>query len=205
MNHLGHAALTALLLPLLARTAGSRIVVVASAVHHYGHIDFDDLHFRTRPYADGTQGYMQSKLANLLWALELQRRLDAAGLKSPTVTAAHPGWTASDLQRSASWVIRLGNILVAMSVAQGALPTLLAATAPYATGGSYWGPQGLLELRGPPGLAKINPKARDQTVAARLWDVTEQLTGVPFDVGADADAVGEGKGKEAGGQQKARM
>ena len=183
-NHLGHFALTGRLLPLLERAssasgAGSpaRIVVVASTAQSAGRIDFDDLSWERRPYS-AFRAYGQSKLANMMFALELDRRLAAAG-SSVRVTAAHPGWTATDLQRTAGFA-RLFNPLLAMKPAEGALPTLRAATDPAAAGGSYWGPSGLFELRGHPVPARIPRRARDQAVASRLFDVSEKLTGVTF-------------------------
>jgi NAD(P)-dependent dehydrogenase (short-subunit alcohol dehydrogenase family) len=180
-NHLGHFALTGRLLPLLRRTPGSRVVVVSSGVHHAGRIDFDDLNFGRRPYRAWV-GYCQSKLANLLFALELRTRLEQAGADT-RVTAAHPGWTATDLQRT-SGVARVFNPIFAMTPPHGALPTLRAATDPSAEAGSYWGPAGLFEMTGPPVPARINTKAKDAAVAARLWSVSEELTGVRYDVGA---------------------
>ncbi len=178
-NHLGHFALSAHLLPLLQRTAGSRVVVVSSGVHHMGRIEFDDLHFERRGY-DAMAAYSQSKLANLLFALELQRRITAAGA-STVVTAAHPGWTATDLQRTAG-VARFFNPIFAMKPADGALPTLRAATDPGAQGGDYFGPQCFMEMNGPPVPARINKKAKDASVAERLWSLSESLTGVRYDL-----------------------
>ncbi len=176
-NHLGHFALTARLLPLLERTPGSRVVVVSSAAQSAGRIAFDDLAWERRSYSPWA-AYGQSKLANMMFALELQRRLDAVGSRV-RVTAAHPGWTATDLQRTAG-VARLFNPLFAMKPAEGALPTLRAATDPAASGGSYWGPSGFLEMSGPPVPARIPGRARDAAVAARLFDESEKLTGVSF-------------------------
>lgn len=184
-NHLGHFALTAHLLPLLRRTAGSRVVVVSSSAHHMGRIDFADLNFEARGYS-AWRAYAQSKLANLLFALELQRRLRAAGAEV-LVTAAHPGWTATDLQRTAG-VARLFNPYLAMKPADGALPTLRAATDPAAAAGEYFGPSGLFEMSGPPERARINRSARDEAVAARLWTTSEQLTGVRYGLPAGAAA-----------------
>jgi NAD(P)-dependent dehydrogenase (short-subunit alcohol dehydrogenase family) len=184
-NHLGHFALTALLLPAVT-AAGGRVVVVSSGVHHAGRIDFDDPNWQRRPYS-AWGAYCQSKLANLSFALELSRRLAAAG--SPVrVTAAHPGWTHTELQRTAPFARFFGPWL-AMTPPQGALPTLRAATDPDAGAGSYWGPR-WLELVGPPVRARINRKARDPEVAKRLWALSEELTGVRFDLPeAKADAA----------------
>jgi len=181
-NHLGHFALTARLWPLLARTPGARVVVVSSAAAHDGRIGFDDLHFEHRRYRPW-RAYGQSKLANSLFALELARRASTAET-GVLVTAAHPGWTGTDLQRNTPIIRRL-NALLAMSPAAGALPTLRAATDPRAANGSYWGPAHLFELNGPPVTAKIPKRARDARIAERLWTVSEQLTGVDFAVTPD--------------------
>jgi NAD(P)-dependent dehydrogenase (short-subunit alcohol dehydrogenase family) len=178
-NHLGHFALTGFLMPLLRVTSSSRVVVVYSSAHRAGRIDFDDPNYDRRPYR-AWQAYSQSKLANVLFALELDRRLQAART-SPTVTSAHPGWTATDLQRTAG-VVRFLNPLFAMDAGDGALPTLRAATDPQALAGSYWGPSRFFELNGPPGPGRITAAGQDRTVAARLWDLSEELTGVRYDV-----------------------
>jgi NAD(P)-dependent dehydrogenase (short-subunit alcohol dehydrogenase family) len=185
-NHLGHFALAAQLLPLLRRTPGARLVVVSSGVHHGGRIDFDDLNCERKGYS-AWRAYAQSKLANLLFALELQRRLAAAG-DALVVTAAHPGYTATDLQRTAG-LARLMNPLFGMRPPQGALPTLRAATDPGARAGDYFGPRRFFEMNGPPELARINRRARDLEVAARLWQVSEALTGVHFDLDTRAAAA----------------
>ncbi|MBL9101093.1 MAG: SDR family oxidoreductase [Myxococcales bacterium] len=176
-NHLGHFALTAHLLPLVQRTAGSRVVTVSSTAQNLGVIDFDDLQWERRAYSDW-RAYGQSKLANTLFFLELHRRLGAAGSHVRS-TAAHPGWTATDLQRTAG-ITRMLNPLFAMKPADGALPTLRAATDPGAASGSYWGPSRFFELSGPPKPAKIPRRARDEAVAERLWTTSERLTGVTF-------------------------
>lgn len=174
-NHLGHFALTARLLPLLEATPGARVVVVSSTAQNAGRINFEDLNWEKRSYRP-IFAYGQSKLANMMFALELERRLRATG-SQVLVTAAHPGWTATDLQRTAG-LARFFNPYFAMKPADGALPTLRAATDPTATGGSYWGPGGLFELSGPPVVAKIPARARDEAVAARLFEVSEALTGL---------------------------
>jgi NAD(P)-dependent dehydrogenase (short-subunit alcohol dehydrogenase family) len=172
-NHLGHFVLTAQLWPLLARTAGSRVVVVSSAMAHAGSIDFDDPNFERRRYF-GWLAYAQSKLANSLFALELARRAGPV-----VVCAAHPGWTATDLPRDTPW-IKWVNPLLAMPAAKGALTTLRAAVDPHAQSGSYWGPAHGFELRGAPGPARIPRRARNLEVARRLWDLSEHLTDVRF-------------------------
>ena len=176
-NHLGHFALTARLLPLIRRTPASRIVVVSSGAQNFGRIDFDDLNWERRPYR-AWLAYSQSKLANTLFALELHRRLAATG-DDVRATAAHPGWTGTDLQRTAG-LVRFFNPMFAMSPADGAMPTLRAATDPAAEGATYWGPSRFFEMNGPPAPARLPARARDAAVAARLWEVSEQLTGVSF-------------------------
>ena len=182
-NHLGHFALTARLLPLVERTAGARIVVVSSSAQRAGRIDFDDLSWERRPYS-AIAAYGQSKLANMMFALELARRLAAAG-SEVRATAAHPGWTATDLQRTLG-IARFFNPLFAMKPQGGALPTLRAAVDPAAVSGSYWGPSRFFELNGPPVAAHIPEGARDAAVAARLWELSERLTGVTFPFAAPA-------------------
>jgi NAD(P)-dependent dehydrogenase (short-subunit alcohol dehydrogenase family) len=177
-NHLGHFALAGRLLPLVLGTPGARIVIVASSAQRFGRIDFDDLNWERRPYR-AWSAYGQSKLANMLFALELDRRLSTSG-SDVRATAAHPGWTATDLQRTAGATTRFFNPILAMKPADGALPTLRAATDPAAAGGSYWGPARFFELSGPPVPAAIIARARDEAVAARLWEVSEKLTGVSF-------------------------
>lgn len=185
VNHLGHFALTGLLLPLLRVTQGARVVTVASSAHRIGAMDFDDLHFRKRGYKPWL-AYGQSKLANLLFMFELQRRLEAEGL-DVTAVAAHPGWTGTDLQRN-SWYIRPLNRLFAMTPAQGALPTLHAATAPDVRGGEYYGPDGLREMRGYPVRVGTTDAAQNTDDAARLWQLSEELTGVRYLSAAEAAA-----------------
>ncbi len=179
-NHLGHFALACRLMPRLARTARSRIVVVSSAGANFGHIDFSDLNFERRPYRKWI-AYGQSKLANLIFALELARRLDAAN-STVISTTAHPGGAATDLQRNASFFRNIVNPLFAAKPAEGALPILRAATDPHVPNGSYWGPSGLFEMRGSPSEAYIPKRAKDRSVAQRLWEVSEQLTGVSFSI-----------------------
>lgn len=182
-NHLGHFALTGRLLPLLLATPNARVVVVSSTAQAFGRIAFDDLDWQKRSYSP-FRAYGQSKLANSLFALELQRRLDAAGLPL-RVTSAHPGWTATDLQRNVG-IARFFNPYLAMKPVDGAMPTLRAACDPDAAGGSYWGPTGFAELVGPPGPARIGKSAKDTAVAARLFAESEKRTGVTFDLAARA-------------------
>ena len=182
VNHLGHFALTALLLDKLAEDGGGRVVVQSSIAHKNGRIDFDNL--------DAEQGYdrkafyAQSKLANLLFAKELDRRLCAAG--SPvSAIACHPGVAASELTRhiKGAAVIQPVMEVVLNTSEQGALPALQAATDPAAEGGDYYGPRGLLEARGnTSGRAFDTSRARDEELAQRLWRRSEELTGIDFTV-----------------------
>jgi NAD(P)-dependent dehydrogenase (short-subunit alcohol dehydrogenase family) len=179
-NHLGHFALTNLLLPHLV----GRVVTVASNAHRVGSINFDDLNWEQRPYKPG-RAYAQSKLANLLFTSELQRRLTAAG-SSVLAMAAHPGYAATNLQfhterRWMDVLSALGNRLFAQSENSGALPTLYAAVAEI-PGDSYIGPR-ILGQWGAPVLAGRSSAAKDADAARRLWDVSEDLTGVTFPLG----------------------
>ena len=177
-NHLGHFALTGLLLPLLRATAKARVVSVSSLAHFWGAIAFDDLQSE-RSY-NATRAYGQSKLANLLFARELQRRFETAGVDALSA-AAHPGSTRTELQRHSG----LMNAIVAVFSQQppeGALPSLYAATAPDVRGGEYFGPSGFAGCLGPPGRARSSPRANDAAAARRLWDVSEELTRVSFGI-----------------------
>lgn len=189
-NHLGHFALTGLLLePVLAADAG-RVVTVSSFMHHQGRMDFEDLE-QTRGSYDTTAQYARSKLANLLFALELQRRFEAADVTARSV-AAHPGYSATNLQRSgvrmsggglfhkaADLAMRVGNLVIAQPARQGALPQVYAAVGDV-PGGSYWGPDGWRETRGDVGPAHINGRARSVEDARRLWEWSVERTGVDY-------------------------
>jgi len=183
-NHLGHFALTNLLLPHVT----GRVVTVSSTGHRWGAIDFADLNWERKRYRRW-RAYGQSKLANLLFTAELQRRLAAAG--SPVLaTAAHPGYAATNLQshsgsRFGDVLMGVGNRLFAQDEAGGALPTLYAATADV-PGNSFAGPGGFMEQRGAPKLVGRSAAATDEAVARRLWDVSEELTGVRFPLEAPA-------------------
>lgn len=182
VNYLGHFALTAQLLPLLRKAAAPRTVQLASLAHRGGKIDFADLQ---RTKYSPTQVYNQSKLAMLIFALELQRRSDANGWNILS-TAAHPGFAQSELVANgmgngfAGAVTKQIVKLFGQSSAGGALPTLYAATAPQAVPGGYYGPTGFQELKGPPGIAVIKPQALDLNTAKRLWEVSEALTKTSF-------------------------
>jgi len=181
-NYLGHFALTARLMPLLRRSSGPRVVSVSSLAHRTGSIDFGDLQ-GTRLYSPW-KAYGQSKLACLMFALELQRRSDAAGWNL-TSNVAHPGFSRTNLFASGpggllSVATDFAAPFFGHSAADGARPILFAATSPQAKPGAYYGPGGFGELRGAPAPALITPRARDAATAARLWDVSEKLTGTSF-------------------------
>jgi NAD(P)-dependent dehydrogenase (short-subunit alcohol dehydrogenase family) len=175
-NHLGHFALTNLL---LGHVTG-RVVTVSSVAHRHGAIDFDDLNWERRRYR-AWSAYGQSKLANLLFTAELQRRLSAAG-STVLANAAHPGYASTNLQfhsgnRLMDAISVVGNRTIAHDENGGALPTLYAALAEI-PGNSYAGPGGLMEMRGAPKLVSRRSAAMDMDVARRLWDASEELTGV---------------------------
>jgi len=181
-NHLGHFALTNLLL----EQVRSRVVTVSSTAHRMGKIDFDDLQWERRAYKPWP-AYGQSKLANLLFTAELQRRLTESGSKVEA-NAAHPGYAATNLQfhsenRLQEIVMRIGNRVIAQDENGGALPTLYAAVADV-PGNSFAGPSGFMEQRGAPKLVDRTSAAQDMDTARRLWDVSEQLTGVSFPLAA---------------------
>jgi NAD(P)-dependent dehydrogenase (short-subunit alcohol dehydrogenase family) len=185
-NHLGHFALTNLLL----NSITGRVVTVSSTGHRLGSIDFDDLNWERKPYR-AWRAYGQSKLANLLFTAELQRRLTAAG-SDVLANAAHPGYAATNLQfhsgrRVLDIVSIVGNRLLAQDADGGALPTLYAAVADI-PGDSFAGPGGFMEQRGAAKLVERSDAAKDVDVARRLWDVSEDLTGVRFPLGAAAAA-----------------
>lgn len=184
-NHLGHFALTGLLIDMLNATGNARIVTVSSGAHNFGDIQFDNLNWEGN--YNPTRAYGQSKLANLLFTYELQRKFQAAGHNTLAV-AAHPGWTATNLQQH-SGMIRLLNPFLAQSTDMGALPTVYAATALDVAGADYYGPGGLWEMRGYPKKVESNKKSHDRSVAQRLWAVSETLTGVQFKVGQGVETV----------------
>jgi NAD(P)-dependent dehydrogenase (short-subunit alcohol dehydrogenase family) len=180
-NHLGHFALTNQLLPHIT----DRVVTLSSGEHRRGVIRFDDLNWESGGYSPWA-AYRQSKLANLLFVLELQRRLTAAG-SSVRSFGAHPGYSSTNLQsHSGHWLsdagMRIGNLVIAQSDEKGALPSLFAASQDL-PGASYVGPDGPLELRGHPTLVGRTAKASDPEAAKRLWTMSEELTGVHFGLG----------------------
>ncbi|BDU04363.1 oxidoreductase [Nocardia cyriacigeorgica] len=178
-NHLGHFALTGLLLGRIS----DRIVTVSSDMHNLGVIDLDDLNWQRRKYRRW-QAYGQAKLANLLFAYELQRKLTAAGWSKLSV-AAHPGYAATELQSHTESVqdivMALGNRLFAQSAEMGALPELYAATAEGVEPGGYYGPKGFRGMRGHPGRVGSSKRSKDQETARGLWELSEKLTGVRYD------------------------
>ncbi|MFC7202233.1 oxidoreductase [Haloferax namakaokahaiae] len=188
VNHLGHFALTAELFDRIRDTPGeTRIVNTSSGLHERGKMDFDDLQSE-RDY-DKWEAYAQSKLANLLFTYELDRRLDAAGIDDVVSVGAHPGYAATNLQyrgpeatgsRVRLLMNKLANTVIAQSAEMGALPLLYAATEESVEGGDYIGPQGLFGMRGYPGKADSSARSKDEATAERLWDVSEDLTARRF-------------------------
>lgn len=194
-NHLGHFGLTGMLLDRILASAAGRVVTVSSTAHKLGRMRWDDLQGARR--YQRWEVYAQSKLANLLFAFELQRRADAAGSGLLSL-AAHPGYAATELQiRGAAMdgsalkqrATRLMTAALAQSAEMGALPTLLAATAPDLPGGSFIGPDGPGEMRGHPRLVDATARAKDPEAARRLWTVSEALTGVTYPFGAVSAAA----------------
>lgn len=181
-NHLGHFALTCRLLDRLLAAPAARIVTISSSLHRPGRIRWDDLQ-RRRSYGKW-RAYAQSKLANLLFAFELERRLRRANARAISV-AAHPGYAATNLvtvgprlsgARVFGSLAGLGNRLLAQDARGGALPTLYAAVAPGVNGGDYIGPDGVFEMRGAPVHVRASARARNAADAARLWDLSTELT-----------------------------
>lgn len=189
INHLGHFALTGHLLDLLVGSDGeSRIVTHSSGAHEAGEMNFDDLH-REQSYSKW-EAYGQSKLANLLFAYELQRRFNTADITDTISVACHPGYAATNLQyrgpkqsgsRLRLTMMRIANAVVAQSAAKGVLPLLYAATGEDVTGGEYYGPGGFKNMRGAPELQRSNDASYDEEDAKTLWKTSEQLTGVSYE------------------------
>lgn len=174
-NHLGHFAMTAGLLPMLKASPGARLVVLSSIAHKSGALNFDDLTWTQRRY-NRWGAYGASKLANLMFAYEAARRFGGPDLR---VIAAHPGATATELMRHLGPAKALAP-LFAQSVEMGTLPTLRAATDPDAQNGEYYGPKGFMEIRGAPVKVGSTRASRDEAAAAKLWEMSEELTGVSF-------------------------
>jgi NAD(P)-dependent dehydrogenase (short-subunit alcohol dehydrogenase family) len=176
-NHLGHFALTGLLMDRLKATDGSRVVNVSSIAHKAGRIDFTDLGWEQRKYKRW-QAYGDSKIANLYFTYELSRR-QARLNTQVTAAAAHPGWTATDLQRHSGPTAALNHIF-AQKIRMGALPTLYAAVGPDVQGGDFYGPSGVAEMRGYPKKVSSSRLSQDREIAERLWEVSERLTSVHY-------------------------
>jgi NAD(P)-dependent dehydrogenase (short-subunit alcohol dehydrogenase family) len=188
-NHLGHFALTAGLLPLLRQAGTSRVVTVSSGMSNFGKINFDDLNWEKSYAPQGA--YSQSKLANLLFAFELERRSEANGWVIVS-NAAHPGATRTNLQTTGPNMgtgkeelglgMRLSHWIPGLwqDIPQGSLPTVYAATSPEAKGGMYYGPDGWFEMTGMPKVANVPTRAKSEGDAKRLWEVSEEMTGVKF-------------------------
>ena len=182
-NHLGHFALTGRLLDVLLATPEARVVNVSSLAHRRGQIDLDDLLYEQGGYG-GWTAYFRTKLLNLLFTYELQRRFERAGAEAHSL-AAHPGFTATHLGDDLAnrwkfeWWYRLFNVLV-QGPDMGTLPTLRAATDPGARGGQYYGPRGLFEERGCPVLVTSSEASHNEADARRLWTMSEELTGVRY-------------------------
>jgi NAD(P)-dependent dehydrogenase (short-subunit alcohol dehydrogenase family) len=179
-NHLGHFLLTGLLLPLLKATPNSRVISQSSILHKKGQgqnfeptIYFDDLNF-TKSF-DTKKAYAQSKLANLLFAYELDRRLKKANINTIS-TAAHPGYTATNLQKDAGFMMKIMNLLMAQKVDMGSLPILRAATEPHLKGAEYFGPTKMNEMKGFPELVRSSDTSYDENLAKNLWETSEKLT-----------------------------
>lgn len=189
VNHLGHFALTGLLLETLIDTEGeTRVVTQSSGLHEQGRIDFEDLHHEDS--YDKWDAYGQSKLANLLFAYELQRRLERAGVENLVSVGCHPGYAATNLQQRGPeqsgstlrlWLMKAANALIAQDPGKGALPLLYAATA-HDMGGGYVGPGGFRNMRGHPEPQRSSDRSYDEATAERLWSVSEELTGITYDL-----------------------
>lgn len=177
-NHLGHFALTALLFDLIVSTVDSRIVTVSSLAHRAGKLDFDDLNWQKRRYQK-TRAYADSKLANLYFTYELASKLENGDYMT-LATAAHPGWTATNLQQSTAY--RFFNPVIGQKASKGALPTLRAALDTDADYGDYYGPEGLFEMSGYPKKVESSALSHDRSKAALLWEISEEMTGIEFPV-----------------------
>lgn len=176
-NHLGHFALTGLLLDVIKTTENSRIVNLASGAHKFGNLNFDDLNWGKRKYS-AFKAYGDSKISNLYFTYELKRKFEENNI-STKVTAAHPGWTATELQRH-SGLFGFLNPFFAMKQWQGALPTLRAAIDVNINNGDYFGPDGWQEWKGFPVKVESNKLSHDESIAQKLWDVSEKLTGIKY-------------------------
>ncbi len=182
-NHLGHFALTAQLIPALLRAPAPRVVPVASIAHRRGRMAWDDLQTE-RPY-DGRVAYNQSKLANLMFGLELAARATEQGSRLASITA-HPGFAmtnfikATEIPGYQQAIFNVAAVLLGQSAEAGSWPLLYAAAMPDARNGEYWGPDGAMEFRGRPAIARVSAQAKDRADWRRLWAVSEELTGQVF-------------------------
>ena len=176
-NHLGHFALTGTLMPILVDTIDSRVVTTSSIAHRAGNIKFDDLNWEKRKY-DTYRAYSDSKIANLYFTYELVRRFKDVK-SAPVFMSSHPGWTKTELDRHSGIASFLTNI-IAQTVQMGTLPTLRAATEENTKPGDYYGPTGMMEMRGYPALVKSNKRSHNIEDAKKLWELSEQLTGVKY-------------------------
>ncbi len=182
-NHLGHFALTGLLLGRLLAAPEPRVVTLSSGAHRIGSIHFDDLQGERR--YNNWLWYGQSKLSNLMFCFELQKRATAADTNLKSL-AAHPGYARTNLQFAGphlyeQWIMRISNPILGQSAEMGALPTLFAATAPDLPGGAFIGPDGFMEQRGHPHIVTAAGRAYDEDKWSRLWQISEQLTGVDYE------------------------
>ena len=177
VNHMGHFALTGLLMPMLRKSKAGRVVATSSMAHKQGNINFDDINWANRNYST-TKAYGDSKLANLYFAYELARKCKVEG-NNIKVTAAHPGWTNTDLGQH-SLVFSFLSPLLGQGVENGTLPTLRAATDESANAGDYYGPSGWQEIKGFPVIVPSNKLSKDTGKAKKLWDVSEELTGIKY-------------------------
>jgi NAD(P)-dependent dehydrogenase (short-subunit alcohol dehydrogenase family) len=177
-NHLGHFALTGQLLDLIESTDGGRVVNVSSMAHRRGKVDFANINSEKRYNA--WEAYGLSKISNLYFTYEMQRKLDKAGKKT-RVLAAHPGWTQTNLQKHSGFANFL-NPFLAQKVDMGTLPQLMAAVQPDIKGGEYYGPKGFMEMKGYPVQVDSIPSTKDIGIAARLWDESEKMTGIKYNL-----------------------
>jgi NAD(P)-dependent dehydrogenase (short-subunit alcohol dehydrogenase family) len=175
-NHLGHFALSAQLIALLTQSDMGRVITLSSIGHKLGNINLKDLNSERR--YNPTKAYTQSKLANLMFSYELDRRLKKAGHTTKSI-AVHPGWSATNLMRT-SPMIKLFNPIMSQNQEQGALSTIRAAVDPDVESGTYWGPKGFMELKGAPVLRKSSPASHNESKASRLWQISEELTKSKF-------------------------
>lgn len=189
-NYLGHYALTGYLFTILKRTKASRIVVTSSMAHKSGKINFSDINWEKRKYSS-VQAYSDSKIAMLHFMTAFAKIYDNDD-EAPMITGAHPGWTSTDLQRH-SGIGKFLNPLLGQGPNLGILPTLRASFDTDASSGDYFGPSGFLELQGLPVKVKRSKASRDSSRATRLWDLSQQLTGVYYDKPQFVDSCSEGE------------